>query len=95
MTWRSTLAHLLPPALRKDVHAEFTRAIAASVHANKKRRSALVQVTLAADSRASLMEATIHRIEGRSGDRLIEKPSAGEAAIKVAEATRELLRKSR
>ncbi|KNY21609.1 hypothetical protein [Methylobacterium sp. ARG-1] len=95
MTWKSVLGLVLPAALRKDVHAEFTRAVAASVHANKTRRRALVQVTMAADSRATSMEATIHRIEGRSGDRLTDRPKVGEAAFKVAEATRELLRKSR
>ncbi|KTS01956.1 hypothetical protein SB2_28085 [Methylobacterium radiotolerans] len=95
MTWKSMLALVMPAALRKDAHAEFTRAVAASVHANKNRRKALVQATLAADSRASSMEATIHRIEGRSGNRLVQRPQAGEAVLKVAEATRELLRKSR
>ncbi|MGX9983978.1 hypothetical protein [Methylobacterium fujisawaense] len=95
MTWKSVLALLLPAALRKDAHAELTRAVAASVHANKTRRKALVQVTLAADTRASSMEATIHRIEGRSGDRVTDRPQVGAAAYKVAEATRELLRKSR
>ena len=50
---------------------------------------------MAADSRATSMEATIHRIEGRSGDRLTDRPKVGEAAFKVAEVTRELLRKSR
>jgi len=95
MTWKSLMALIIPAALRKDAHAEFTRAIAASVHASKSRRKALVQVTMAADTRASSMEATIHRIEGRSGDRLTDRPQVGEAAYRVAEATREFLRKQR
>lgn len=95
MTWKTILAAMLPAALRRDAHREFTRAVAASVHANKSRRKALVQVTMAADSRATSMEATIHRIEGRSGDRVVERPQVGEAAYRVAEATRQFLRKSR
>lgn len=35
MKWKSVLGLVLPAALRKDVHAEFTRAVATSVHANK------------------------------------------------------------
>lgn len=95
MTWKSFVALLLPAALRIDTHTEFQRAIADNIHANKHRRRAAVRTTLAADARAETMDATIHRIEGRSGDRLVDRPHAGEAVLKVAEATRQLLRKSR
>ncbi len=93
---KSMLALVLPgcPAEGRR-NAEFTRAVAASVHANKNRRKALVQVTMAADSRASSMEATIHRIEGRSGDRLVDRPQAGDAVLKVARPREQLLRKSK
>lgn len=95
MTWKSFLAFLLPAALRSDAHAEFSRAIAANIHASKSRRTAAVKTTMAADTRAAAMDATIHRIEGRSGDRLTDHPQVGDAAFRVAEATREFLRKPR
>ncbi|MCJ2098922.1 hypothetical protein [Methylobacterium sp. E-046] len=95
MTLKSWLALLLPAALRSDVHSELTRAVAENVHASLRRRRVSVQATMAADHRASAMEATIHRIEGRSGDRLTDHPQVGDAAYRVAEATRQFLRKSR
>ena len=95
MTLRSWFAHLLPEALRSDAHRALTRAVADNVHANVRRRKAALQTTMAADTRAAAMDATIHRIEGRSGDRLTGRLRAGDAALSVAEATREFLEKRR
>ena len=95
MTLKSWLALLLPAALRSDAHNALTRAIADNVHANVRRRKASLQTTMAADTRVAAMDATIHRIEGRSGDRLTSRPRAGDAAMSVAEATREFLEKRR
>ena len=86
---------LFQPYLRTGIHAEFTRAIADNVHANKRRRTTSVLATLAAESRAETMDATVHRIEGRSGDRLTDHPRRGDAAMRVAEATRAFLEKRR
>lgn len=95
MTLKSWLALLLPSALRSDAHSALTRAVADNVHASVRRRRVSVQAAMAADTRAATMEATIHRIEGRSGDRLTSKPCVGDAAMSVAEATREFLEKRR
>lgn len=93
MTWRSLLVLLVPAVLRPDAHAELTRAVAKNVHAQKQRRTVSVQTTMAAESRIEILDATIHRIEGRSGDRLIEHPRVGDAALTVARATADFLGK--
>lgn len=95
MTLKGILALLLPAVLRGDAHAEFTRAVAENVHANKRRRTASVQATMAAETRVEALDATIHRIEGRSGDRLVDHPRVGDAALTVAKATADFLSRRR
>ena len=93
MKW--LLALLLPASFRSDACSEFSRAAARSVHVSGRRRTAAVRAAISAETRAEAMDATIHRIEGRSGDRLTDHPQVGDAAMNVAEATRLFLDKRR
>lgn len=91
MTVRSILAAMMACLHTVDHGAPLTRAIAENVHAQKKRRSAATSMVMAADTEGEGIETTLHRIEGRSNDRR----TAGEDAMKVAEAALQFVNRDR
>ena len=91
MTVRSILATVIACLHTVDHGAPLTRAVAENVHAQKKRRSAATSMVMAADTEREGIETTLHRIEGRSNDRR----TAGEDAIRVAEAALKFVSRDR
>ena len=91
MTVRSILAAGVACLHTVDHGATLTRAVAENVHAQKRRRSAATSMVLAADTEREGIETTLHRIEGRSNDRR----TAGEDAMKVAEAALQFMNRDR
>ena len=91
MTVRSILAAMMACLHTVDHSAPLTRAVVENVHAQAKRRRAGTSLTLAADTEREKTETALHRMEGRSNDRR----TAGEDAIKVAEAALKIISRDR
>ncbi len=77
MTWKSMLALVLPAACGRTRTRSSTAAVAAQRPCQQEPAEGARAGDHGRRQPGLIHEATIHRIEGRSGDRLVDRPQLG------------------